>query len=156
MIRLVLTPRMRITCALLQVVPIAGIGAIIAGWKNPQSRLLGRGILQAALFLFGFYPLMWPAAIALLWALWDLRLILAAAPPGKWSRPTRVPDAPDFDVPPRWWQRTSKSSKQARARTPAKAKPSKTAPARSGRDAASAPNADDEAAKRRRLKPKQP
>ncbi len=88
---LLLGPRLRIACIVLQVFP-PGVGAIIAGSKNPHTKYLGRGIAQLVLVLFGSYPLILPGAIGLLWAWYDaIQIGRLSAPPGPMSRPT--PDA---------------------------------------------------------------
>ena len=56
---LLLGPRLKVACIVLQVFP-PGVGAIIAGSKNPHSRYLGRGIAQLALVVFGSWPLIVP------------------------------------------------------------------------------------------------
>lgn len=88
---LILRSGLKTTCVVLQVVPIPGVGAIIAGARNPHSRLLGRGISQAVLVVFGSWPLIIPGAIGLVWAIWDATRIAKAVPPPEWSEPT--PDA---------------------------------------------------------------
>lgn len=102
---------MRTTCTVLQIVPVPGIGAIIAGVKNPHSGLTGRGVAQAALVVFGSWPLIVPGAIGLLWAVWDaVRIHRWSAPPGPWSMPTA--DAPPETVAPTREQK--RAERQAR------------------------------------------
>lgn len=85
---MILTPAWRITCTVLQVLPLPGVGAIIAGAKNPHSRFMGRGITQSCLVVFGSYPLIIPGAIGILWAWWDAVAIARTLPPGPLSYPT--------------------------------------------------------------------
>lgn len=73
--RPLLTERMRVVCVVLNIIPIPGLGAIIAGWKNPHSRLLGKGIAQSILVIFGTYPLIVPGVIGFLWACCTARSI---------------------------------------------------------------------------------
>lgn len=61
----------RWTLFALTLLPLPGVGAAILGWRNPHTRLLQRGLLQAALVLFGSWPLVVPGAIGLAWAVWD-------------------------------------------------------------------------------------
>ena len=70
-LRLQLRPWERTLCAVLNVVPVPGTGAILAGWRNPHTHLLRRGILQMVLVIFGAWPLIVPSAIGLAWAVWD-------------------------------------------------------------------------------------
>lgn len=94
---LLLGPRWKVACTILQVVP-PGVGATIAGAKNPHSRYLGRGIAQLALVLFGSWPLLIPGAVGLIWAWTDAyRIATQAVPPGAMSRPT--PDADPETLP---------------------------------------------------------
>ncbi len=96
---LILGPALRPTCIVLQVLPVPGVGAIIAGAKNPHSRLLGRGIAQAALVVFGSYPLIIPGAAGLLWAIWDAaRIARDSGQPTPWTEP--APDADPETVTP--------------------------------------------------------
>lgn len=60
----------RTLCIVLNIVPIPGVGAIIAGIKNPHSGLLKMGIAQTLLVVFGSYPLIVPGAIGFVWAAW--------------------------------------------------------------------------------------
>lgn len=70
-LRLQLRPWERTLCAVLNVLPVPGTGAILAGWRNPHTHLLRRGILQMVLVVFGAWPLIVPGAIGLAWAAWD-------------------------------------------------------------------------------------
>mgnify|MGYP000194527740 CR=1 FL=1 len=108
---LLLGPRLKITCIVLQVIP--GVGAIVAGAKNPQSRYLGRGIAQFCLVLFGSWPLIIPGAVGVIWAWTDAyRIGRDAMPPGPMSRPT--PDAdPDTLPPPKQPRSKAKKEKSA-------------------------------------------
>ncbi|MCA1818843.1 MAG: hypothetical protein ABR562_02855 [Thermoplasmatota archaeon] len=69
-LRLQLRPGERIALAALNVVP-PGVGAIVAGWRNPHSRLLRNGVVQFVLVAFGAWPLVFPGAVGLAWAIWD-------------------------------------------------------------------------------------
>jgi len=77
-LRLQLRPWERGLLVLLQVVP-PGLGAVVAGWRNPHTRLLARGGAQLVLFVFGAYPLVLPGAVGLAWAVWDAVRIAQAA-----------------------------------------------------------------------------
>lgn len=84
---LLLGPRWKIACIILQVVP-PGLGAIIAGHKNPHTKMRARGIAQLTLVVFGSWPLIIPGAAGLLWAWWDASQIArTAVPPGPLSEP---------------------------------------------------------------------
>ena len=96
---LLLGPRLKITCIVLQVIP--GVGAIVAGAKNPQSRYLGRGIAQFCLVLFGSWPLIIPGAVGVIWAWTDAyRIGRDAMPPGPMSRPTPDTQQQSFRTAP--------------------------------------------------------
>lgn len=69
-LRLQLRPWERRLCVALNVVP-PGVGAILAGWRNPHTRLLRHGVVQLVLVAFGAWPLIVPGAIGLAWAVWD-------------------------------------------------------------------------------------
>ena len=47
------------------------LGAALLGWRNPHTRLLRNGLMQALLVVFGSWPLVVPGAIGLAWAAWD-------------------------------------------------------------------------------------
>lgn len=84
---LLLGPRLKVVCIILQIVP-PGVGAIIAGAKNPHTGWLGRGIAQLVLVVFGSWPLLIPGAIGLIWAWTDaVRIARTSVPPGPMSRP---------------------------------------------------------------------
>jgi hypothetical protein len=70
-LRLQLTPAGRWACAVLNVVPVGGVGAILAGHLNPHTRLRRNGIVQLVLVVFGTWPLVAPGAIGWAWAIWD-------------------------------------------------------------------------------------
>jgi hypothetical protein len=70
-LRLVLRPWERATLAVLNVLPLPGLGAVLAGWRNAHTTLRRNGFLQFTLVLFGSWPLVVPGALGLLWALWD-------------------------------------------------------------------------------------
>lgn len=63
-----LTERWRIACTALNILPIPGVGAIIAGHRNPHSRLRGKGVAQLVLVVFGSFPLIIPGVIGFVWA----------------------------------------------------------------------------------------
>ncbi|HUR63090.1 MAG TPA: hypothetical protein VM241_01270 [Candidatus Thermoplasmatota archaeon] len=77
-LRLQLRPGTRIALGVLNLVPVPGVGALVAGWRNPHSRLAARGASQAALVLLGSYPLVVPGAVGLAWAVLDAVRILQA------------------------------------------------------------------------------
>lgn len=96
---------------MLQVVPLPGLGAILAGTKNPHSRLLGRGAAQMTLVVLGSWPLIIPGAIGLLWAIWDaVRIAQNARPAPAWSEPT--PDADPSTLRPT--REEKRAARQAR------------------------------------------
>ena len=70
-LRLVLRPWERWLYAVLNVLPLPGVGAIVVGWRNPHTRLRRNGLMQAALVVFGAWPLVVPGALGLGWAVWD-------------------------------------------------------------------------------------
>ncbi len=89
----ILGRRLKPAVVTLQVVPIPGVGAMVAGARNPHSGLLGRGIAQASLVVFGSYPLLIPGAIGLGWAIWDaVRIGKFAMEAGPLSEPTEDAD----------------------------------------------------------------
>ncbi len=91
----ILGPRMRITCTILNVLPVPGIGAIVAGWRNPHTRLLRVGIAQAVLVLFGTWPLIFPGIAGFAWAAWTAYTIQRdARPPPPYSKAVPVAGAP--------------------------------------------------------------
>lgn len=94
-----LSPGWKRAAVVLEVFPLPGVGAVVAGVKNPHSGLAGRGLAQLALVLFGSYPLLVPGAVGLAWAVYDaVRIGRFARPPGPRSVPT--PDAPPETVSP--------------------------------------------------------
>jgi hypothetical protein len=103
-LRLLLRPWERTACAVLNVLPLPGLGAVLAGWRNPHTRLLRNGALQLALVAFGIWPLVLPGAAGLAWAGWDavrigqarlLRMPPRDAPdPATLPGPTARPPAP--------------------------------------------------------------
>ena len=90
---IVLGPGWKTVCTVLQFVPLAGIGAIIAGHKNPQTTLLRNGVLQLTLFVLGA-PLVLPALAAWAWAGKDAMRIRSARPPGPLSRNLDAQESP--------------------------------------------------------------
>lgn len=78
---------------MLNIVPVPGIGAIIAGYRNPHSPLLRHGIAQALLVAFGSWPLILPGLIGLAWAIRTAMIIDGAQQPGRRTRPVEGMDA---------------------------------------------------------------
>lgn len=80
-----LSPATRAVCAALNVLPIPGVGAMWAGWRNPHTPLLRHGAMQALLVIFGSWPLVFPGFVGFVWAAWDAvrigRATLVAPPP---------------------------------------------------------------------------
>ncbi len=104
-----LSPGWKRAVVALQVFPLPGLGAVLAGTRNPHSGLLGRGVAQMALVVFGAYPLLVPGAIGLAWAVYDaVRIGRFARPPGPLSRPT--PDAPAETVAPTQEQKRAETA----------------------------------------------
>ncbi|MHB1260632.1 MAG: hypothetical protein ACYC2H_02830 [Thermoplasmatota archaeon] len=100
-LRLLLRPWERTAAAILNVVPLPGLGAILAGWRNAHTTLRRNGALQMALVVFGAWPLIVPGAIGLAWAVWDTVRIAQAdlrrLPPANAPAPEDVRQA----APPR-------------------------------------------------------
>ena len=69
-LRLQLRPWERTLYAVLNVVP-PGAGAMWVGWRNPHTRLMSHGVAQLVLVAFGSWPLIFPGAVGLAWAVWD-------------------------------------------------------------------------------------
>jgi len=114
---LVLGRGWRTACTVLQIVPIPGVGAMIAGWKNPQSGLLPRGSAQALLVVFGSWPLVVPGAVGLAWAVWDaFQIHRGARPPGPLSRPVPGSAPEDQEPPPK--RRGQKARRGSGGRAP--------------------------------------
>ncbi len=89
---ILLSTRWRVACTVLNVLPLPGLGAIIAGWRNPQTSLRAHGIAQMILVVFGSWPLVVPGAIGLIWAAWDAYVIQRdSRPPGPLSMPVEAP-----------------------------------------------------------------
>ncbi len=89
---------MRATCITLQLVPVPGVGAMVAGAKNPHTKLLSHGIAQTALVVFGSWPLIIPGAAGLAWAAWDAYVIgRDTRMPPRWSHPTQDADPETVD-----------------------------------------------------------
>lgn len=96
-LRLLLRPWERWVCAVLNVLPLPGAGAIAAGWRNPHTRLVRNGCLQAVLVVFGSWPLIVPGAIGFAWAVWDAVRIGQARirmPPADAPQPERAAPPP--------------------------------------------------------------
>jgi hypothetical protein len=95
-LRLLLRPWERTTAAILNVVPLPGLGALLAGWRNAHTSLRRNGALQMALVVFGAWPLIVPGAIGFGWAVWDAvriaRADLRRLPPP--DAPAPAPSAP--------------------------------------------------------------
>lgn len=70
-LRLLLRPWERTACAILNLVPLPGLGALLAGWRNAHTTLRRDGILQLVLVVFGSWPLILPGALGFLWAAWS-------------------------------------------------------------------------------------
>lgn len=70
-LRLLLRPWERTAAAILNVVPLPGLGAVLAGWRNAHTTLRRNGALQMTLVVFGAWPLVVPGAIGFAWAVWD-------------------------------------------------------------------------------------
>ncbi len=85
---LILSPTWTKVLTTIQVV-VPGVGAIIAGYRNPHTGLWGRGWVQLALVLFGSWPLIVPGIAGALWAWWDAATIYRNAtwPPPPTSSP---------------------------------------------------------------------
>lgn len=66
-LRLMLRPWQRLTFAITNVLPIPGVGAMIAGTLNPHTTLRRNGLLQLGLVLLS-YPLIVPGVVGLTWA----------------------------------------------------------------------------------------
>lgn len=85
---LLLGPRWKVACVTLQVLPLPGLGAVIAGHKNPHTKLRARGIAQLSLVVFGSWPLIIPGAAGVVWAWWDAFVMArTAVAPGPMSQP---------------------------------------------------------------------
>lgn len=94
-LRLLLRPWERAACAALNVVPLPGLGAFLAGWRNAHTTLRRNGALQMALVVLGSWPLVLPGAAGLLWAAWDAVRIAQAdlqpLPPRNAPAPAEAP-----------------------------------------------------------------
>ena len=95
-LRLLLRPWERTAAAILNVVPLPGLGALLAGWRNAHTTLRRNGALQMALVILGSWPLIVPGAAGFAWAVWDTVRIARA----DLRRPPR-PDAAPPEAPPR-------------------------------------------------------
>ena len=98
-LRLLLRPWERTAAAILNVVPLPGVGALLAGWRNAHTTLRRNGALQMALVILGSWPLVLPGAIGLAWAAWDTVRIARAdlrrppspeTPPPEGARPRQA------------------------------------------------------------------
>jgi hypothetical protein len=96
-LRLLLRPGERTAAAILNVVPLPGLGALLAGWRNAHTTLRRNGALQMALVVLGSWPLIVPGAAGLAWAVWDTvriaRADLRRLPPGNEPDPPAEPQA---------------------------------------------------------------
>lgn len=121
-LRLLLRPWERTLFAALNVLPLPGLGALLAGWRNAHTTLRRNGALQMALVVFGAWPLIVPGALGLTWAVWDAVRIARAdlrplpaggsgGPPATPARPTAAPPAPPAHPP-----RTQAAPPKARRR----------------------------------------
>ena len=97
-LRLLLRPWERTAAAILNVVPLPGLGGLLAGWRNAHTTLRRNGALQMALVVFGAWPLIVPGAIGLAWAIWDTVRIAQADL--RRLPPANAPDAPEAKAPP--------------------------------------------------------
>jgi hypothetical protein len=70
-LRLLLRPWERTACAVLNLVPLPGLGAVLAGWRNAHTTLRRNGLLQLGLVVLGSWPLVVPGVAGVLWAAWD-------------------------------------------------------------------------------------
>jgi hypothetical protein len=77
-LRLLLRPTGRAILGTLNILPLPGLGALLAGWRNPHSRLVRHGAAQLVLVLLGSYPLIVPGVAGFAWAVWDAIRILRA------------------------------------------------------------------------------
>lgn len=95
-LRLLLRPWERVACAVLNVLPLPGLGALLAGWRNAHTTLRRNGALQVALVAFGAWPLVVPGVAGLLWAVWDTVRIAQAdlAPLAPRDAPATLPERP--------------------------------------------------------------
>ena len=110
-----LAPRWKPAVVVLQVFPLPGVGAIVAGNRNPHSGLTARGVAQLVLVVFGTYPLLVGGVAGLGWAIYDaVRIGRFARPPGPRSVPTR--DAPLETVSPTQEQRRAERQARREAR----------------------------------------
>ncbi len=98
-LRLVLRPWERTAAAILNVVPLPGLGALLAGWRNAHTTLRRNGGLQMALVVFGAWPLIVPGVIGLAWAIWDTVRIAQAHL--RRLPPADAPEPPLQAAPPR-------------------------------------------------------
>lgn len=102
-LRLLLRPWERTAAAILNVVPLPGLGALLAGWRNAHTTLRRNGALQMALVVLGAWPLIVPGVLGLGWAVWDTvriaRADLRRPPPADAPDPATVP--PRQAAPPK-------------------------------------------------------
>jgi hypothetical protein len=89
-LRLLLRPWERWTFAAVNVLPLPGLGAVLAGWRNAHTTLRRNGLMQMALVVFGAWPLIVPGVAGFAWAIWDAVRIAQAH-----LRPLPPRDAPD-------------------------------------------------------------
>lgn len=93
-LRLASGPRARTAFACLNVLPLPGLGALLAGWRNPHTDLRRNGALQL-LLLAGAYPWIVPGLAALVWGTYDaLRIAKADLVPPEARAAPRVPAEP--------------------------------------------------------------
>lgn len=98
-LRLLLRPWERVACAALNVLPLPGLGAVLAGWRNAHTTLRRDGALQVALVAFGSWPLVVPGAAGLAWAIWTaVRIARAELAP---LPPRDAPAPPAGGLPPK-------------------------------------------------------
>jgi hypothetical protein len=75
-----LSPEWQYAFAALNVLPLPGLGAVLAGWRNAHTTLRRNGALQMLLVVFGSWPLIGPGVAGLAWAIVDAVRIAKASP----------------------------------------------------------------------------
>ena len=87
-----LSPAWRTTFGVLNILPLPGLGATLAGWRNAHTNLRRNGLLQMTLVVFGSFPLIIPGAIGFVWAIVDgVRILQSRALP---APPRNAPPPP--------------------------------------------------------------
>ncbi|HUR26468.1 MAG TPA: hypothetical protein VM327_10690 [Candidatus Thermoplasmatota archaeon] len=105
-LRLLLRPWERTAAAILNVFPLPGLGALLAGWRNAHTTLRRNGALQMVLVLLGSWPLIVPGIVGLAWAIWDTVRIARAdlrdpPPRAEPAAPDATPTRPGQAAPPK-------------------------------------------------------